>query len=284
MNVNVTGGLLVAGILAGCVIIPPFAELFFEWLYSRFRKESQECKTSLQQIAAKKYSCICLSAGESIIVRTCILLYLGFNFMAVCMLALKLNLMSALSLQAFGFLAMFVGEYSQNHLRKRSDCNRLLKEFLILQPVLFAVATGFFFATGSFTIADSVQQPRLLIAELPLLFLALIGFSYLSVKENLAAGMRKPDLREPELGCSFAVVARRLAEIYRLAFFLLLSGMLMGYGVVTATAAALILYALMVWAGPAVQHRIRRGRFELNWKHVFFAVGVNLTWLYIKYF
>ena len=284
MNVNGTGVLYFVGILAACFIIPPFAELIFEWLYDRFKKESQGCKTSLQQVAAKKYGRICLSADESMVIRVCILLYLGFNCMAVCMLALKLNLMLALSLQAFGFLAMLVGEISRSHLGKTSDCNRRMKEYLVLQPVLLAVATGFFYATGSFTIADSVQQPRLLIAELPLMILALIGFSYLSVRETPTSSKREPELREPALSCSFTVVARRLAEIYRLAFFLLLSGMLIGYGVVSATVAAVIFYALMVWAGPAVQRRLRRSRFELGWQHAFFAVGLNLIWLYIKYF
>ena len=284
MNVNGTGVLYFVVILAACVIIPPFAELIFEWLCGRFKKEPQGCKTSLQQVAGKKYGRICLPADESMVIRICTLLYFGFNCMAVCMLALKLNLIAALSFQSFGFLAMFVGETSRNHLGKRSDCNQLLKEFLILQPVLLAVAAGFFLATGSFVLADSVQQPRLLIVELPLLFLVLIGFTYLSIKETPTSSKREPELREPALGCSFTVVARRLAETYRLAFFLLLSGMLMGYGLVAATVAAVILYALMGWTGPAIQRRIRRGRYEFGWQHAFFAVGLNLTWLYIKYF
>ena len=283
MNVNVTGSLIFLGILAACIILPPMADLFFEWLNARYGKNAQGYQLSLRQTAVKKYSGIWLSVDEPITLRICMLLYLGFSAMALCVLTMQLNMLFALSLQAFGFLSMFVGELSLSRLQQEEVSKRLMKDFLTFQPVLLAAAIGFFFVTGSFSIADSLQQPKLLIAEMPLLFLVLVCFSYSSAKDNFAAGQRKSDVMETGSCCGFAAAARQLAEVYRLAFFLLLAGLLVGCGRATAALVTVALYALMVWEGPVIQRWIRRSRFELSWTHAFFAAGLNLTWLYIKY-
>ena len=283
MTVNVAGGLLRVAVLAVCILLPPVTEIIVEWMQSRRGKAAIRERVSLRHVVDE----VCRRLREPvlapIVARICVFLCFTFNLMALYMLALQMNLLPALFLQSFSALALLVGETSMNPLAQQKIASRRLRDFLIQQPILLAVAVGFFFATGSFTVSDSAMQPKILLAEAPLLFFAVLGIAYFTAKDNSSILLLQPESTEANSLGGIIAAAKSLAEVYRLSFLLLLAGLLVGYGPGYAAVAAIALYALIIRFGPVLQSLLRRNRVELNWTYVFFAVGLNLTWLYIKY-
>ena len=284
MTVNIAGGFFRAAIVAACILLPPLSGIFAEWLYCRCGKVASKDRFSLKQT----FSEINRRLKEPVVVpaayRICVFFQLTFNLIGLCMLALKQNLLPALFFQAFGVLAIIAGEISVNRLSQGKATERMLKDFLVCQPVLLAAAAGYFLATGSFTIAETVQQQRILAAELPLLLVAVLGIAYFAGKDSLTVFLRQPENNVFVSFGGIVAAANILAEIYRKAFLLLLSGLLVGYGPAGAVVWAFVFYASLGWAVPALLRWLRRNRVEVHWIHVFFAVGLNLSWLYIKYF
>ena len=103
-----------------------------------------------------------------------VLLSMAFHLMALVMLGLQKNLSPVLFLQAFGVVVLIMGGMPRPVPYYGLSANHALKSFLIGQSLVFLVAAGVFFATGSFDVSAVNEYPRLLVFDLPLLCMALL--------------------------------------------------------------------------------------------------------------
>ena len=172
MNAGITGVLFAAAIVAGCVFIPPAAGILVEWSHDRYGKAAGANSISLRQSAADYCRNLFSPDVEPAVPLTGAFLCLVFNLLAICLLALQQNLLPVVFLQGFGVLSRFVGEMSGNRITQKRVMDQMMKDFFSYQPVLLAVTVGFFYSTGSFTIADSLLRPKFLVMELPFIFIA----------------------------------------------------------------------------------------------------------------
>ena len=280
MNAFVAGGFLWVAVLAACILLPPLTVLFTGRLYE---KTGNRDFVFLRQAVRDFRLLRRESINGSAIALSCNFFYLVFSLTALCISALQMNLLPAVFLQLFGVLAMLAGEIFENRLPQQKIATRVMNEYLVFQPVLIAAAVGFSFATGSFLISDSTQHPRFLLAELPILFCAVLGIAYLAGKENQDALIQQAELCSPVVGDRMNAAVKAMATVYRDGYLLLLAGLLVGYGLAAAAVMAVGLYVFLIWGGPLVLRLLRRKRLEIHWTHWYFAVGLNLIWLYIKY-
>jgi len=201
-----------------------------------------------------------------------VLLSMAFHLMALVMLGLQKNLSPVLFLQAFGVLVLIMGGMSRPVPYYGLSANHALKAFLISQPLVFLVAAGVFFATGSFDVSAVNEYPRLLVFDLPLLCMALL----LVEKET------RSDENESAAN-GRALLAVKLANCYRAGTFLLLAGFFFAHSLAGAVWAAIILNILLAVSSRISLRKARELKAAWGWGYVFFACGVNLTWIYIKY-
>lgn len=201
-----------------------------------------------------------------------VLLSMTFHLMALVMLGVKNNLPPVLFMQAFGMVVLIIGGMPRPVPYYGLSANHALKAFLISQPLVFLVAAGVFFATGSFDVSAVNEYPRLLVFDLPLLCMALL----LVEKET-----RSDENESAANGRALLVV--KLAHCYRAGTFLLLAGFFFSHSLAGAVWAAIILNVLMAVSSRISLRKARALKAAWGWGYVFFACGVNLTWIYIKY-
>jgi ech hydrogenase subunit B len=201
-----------------------------------------------------------------------ILLQLAFSLLALALIVLQRNLLSALLLQSFsGLMAIAangVRPVGEDSLRRTNPW----KLFLTYQPVVLLAAAGCSLAAGGFGIDAMLGLSRQLIVELPLLWLSLLYVAYVS-------SLQEPDkaLRGPLLA------VERLAGCFRQAILLVFAGVMASDSLIMAGLVAVLLgYGLV--AAEDLRGRLHwRLMAAWSWEFVYFACAINLSWLYIKY-
>ena len=201
-----------------------------------------------------------------------ILLQLAFSLLALALIVLQRNLLSALLLQSFsGLMAIAangVRPVGEDSLRRTNP----LKLFLTYQPLVLMAAAGCGLAAGGFGIDAMLGLPRPLIVELPLLWLSLLYVAYIS-------SLQEPDkaLRGPLLAVD------RLAGCFRIASLLMFAGVVASDSLIMAGLVAVLLGYGLVVAEDLRSKLHWRLMAAWGWEFVYFACAINLSWLYIKY-
>ena len=263
-----------------CAFLAPGVGLFFQWMHAR-RGSADSDAISLGQAFGQTFRLIKSGGVESGTAKICAAVNLLFTLLALCMVTLQMNLLAAIFLHSFASLAPIAEAVAEKDFTHKKNVRDVVREFLLYQILLYAAAIGFFLATGSFTISQSGRQPGILLAETPFLTLALLCIAYTSLTRNFAGA--SSDVFPAGFSGGGASLATILAEVYRIGFFLVLAGLLLGGRGLNAVVAAAGIYAAMSWAGPGAVRLLRRYRVELRWEYVLFAAGINLIWLYLKY-
>ena len=278
MNWEMPGIWLVTSI--ACILLPPGIGLFFRWLHAR--RGSADCDALPWRQALKEISqALKTGINDSGTEKICAAINLLFTLFALDMLALQMDLLPALFLQSFACMAALVAVLAKNDRTQMKLVDYTVKDFLLYQMLLFAAAVGFYLATGSFTISQSMRQPGILLVELPFLTGALLCAAYVFLIRKFAGAA--DGIFPAGFSGGSAASLTFLAEVYRMGFFLLFAALLMGSKGMAAAVAAAGIYAAMSWSGSGAMRLLRRYRVERRWEYVLFAAGINLIWLYIKY-
>ncbi|HWR29065.1 MAG TPA: hypothetical protein VN631_04455 [Negativicutes bacterium] len=204
-----------------------------------------------------------------------VFLSMAFFLMALVLLGLQKNLPPILFLQAFGVLALIMGGMARPVPYFGLSVNHGLKAFLTQQPILLLVTIGIFFATGSFNFSAIKEYPRLLVIDLPLLCAALLIVEYANRSALNAGAASDPSL---------AVL--KLANCYRAGTLLLLAGFFFAHSLAGAALAAIVLHVLLILISRAATYenwRMKMQKLQWEWGYVYFGCGLNLIWIYIKY-
>ena len=135
----------------------------------------------------------------------------------------------------------------------------------------WTIAAGVFFASGGFSLQPAPEISRVLGVNLPLLWLVLLLIE--------AAGPRAVDANAPEGDAVDALI--QLSQCYRSAMLLLLAGFFWTYDTVGAVLAAVLLQGILAivpklplpWREP----------LSGSWGLAYFAAGLNVCWLYLKF-
>ena len=198
-------------------------------------------------------------------------LSLAFHGAALGMLVWQKSLPPVLFLQAAGLLTMVLAGSSRSVPYVGPSLSHALRSFLTIQPLLFLIAVGVFFASGSFFLLPAPEINRGLGVNLPLLWLVLLLIE--------AAGPRAVTTNAPEGDAVDALI--QLSQCYRSATLLLLAGFFWTHGVVGAIMAAILLQGIL-----AIVPKLRlpwRKPVAGSWGLAYFAAGLNVCWLYIKF-
>ena len=198
-------------------------------------------------------------------------LSLTFHVAALGMLVWRKSLPPVLFFQATGLLTMVLAGSFRCVPFVGPSLNHALRSFLSTQPLLFLIAAGVFFASGSFSLMATTEISRVLGVNLPLLWLVLLGIEF--------AGPRAVIANAPEGDAVDALI--QLSQCYRSATLLLLAGFFWTHGLVAAIVAAVLLQGILVivpklrlpWRTPVAG----------SWGLAYFAAGLNVLWLYLKF-
>ena len=198
-------------------------------------------------------------------------LSLAFHLAALGVLVWQKSLPPVLFLQAAGLLTMVLAGSSRLVPYVGPSLNHALRSFLTSQPLLFLIAAGVFFASGGFSLQPAPEISRVLGVNLPLLWLVLLLIE--------AAGPRAVDANAPEGDAVDALI--QLSQCYRSAMLLLLAGFFWTYDTVGAVLAAVVLQGILAivpklplpWREP----------LSGSWGLAYFAAGLNVCWLYLKF-
>ena len=198
-------------------------------------------------------------------------LSLAFHGLALGLLVWRKNLPPVLFLQAAGLLTMVLAGSGRSVPFVGPSLNHALRSSLTIQPLLFLIAAGVFFASGSFSLMPVSEFSWVLGINLPLLWLVLLRIE--------AAGPRAVAAKAPEGDMVDALI--QLSQCYRSATLLLLAGLFWAQGMVGAVAAAVLLHGILVIA-PKLRLPWRTQLAD-SWGLAYFAAGLNICWLYIKF-
>ena len=199
------------------------------------------------------------------------LLSLTLQVAAMCLLGLQRSLPSVLLFQAAGAWSLLLAAAIRQEAAGTPDISRTIRSLLIQQPLLFLMAAGLFFATGSFSLKNLSETPRLLGIDLPLQWLVLLGVAQVS-RDNAPAS-------SSPAGPVAAVM--RLSQCYASGCLLLLAGFFWTRSVAGAIVAAVVLqvaFSLLRFVRTPWLSKLAN-----YWGYAFFASGLNLLWVYIKY-
>ena len=274
MNATLLELLPSIGIFAACLLLPPLIGGLTEGLLYRFHaKGAGRTVPSLlapfQELAVNLRLPLTAVPNEQIL---CILMAMAFHLLAIVMLGLQRELPPILLLQAFGVLALIMAGMSRTVPYSHLTINHALRAFLTTQPLLMLVAAGIYFATGNFNLGGVKEYPRLLVADLPFLFIVLIlveQASHSAANEGAASDSM------------LAFV--KLTNCYRSGTLLLLAGFFFAHSLSVATLAAIVLHATLRVAPHALPRAAEWVKAEWSWGFLYFACGLNLLWIYIKY-
>ncbi len=274
MNATLLELLPSIGIFAACLLLPPLIGGLTEGVLYRFHaKGAGRTVPSLlapfQEVAVNLRLPLTAVPNEQIL---CILMAMVFHLLAIVMMGLQRELPSILLLQAFGVLALIMAGMSRTVPYSHLTINHALRAFLTAQPLLMLVAAGIYFATGNFNLGGVKDYPRLLVVDLPFLFMVLI-----LVELAAPSAVNEVSASDPML----AFV--KLANCYRSGTMLLLAGCFFAHSLLMAALAAIILHALLRVTPHALPRAAGWVKAEWSWGFLYFACGVNLLWIYIKY-
>jgi formate hydrogenlyase subunit 4 len=192
-------------------------------------------------------------------------LFLAFSALALVMLSLKKDLLLIVFMYVFAACAQIIGALTARSTGIRFGARKDLAALVGFEPVMIAAAIGIYFVTGSFKVAEVFQLPKMLIVDLPLIFIAYVAV--LSVK------LRKPAASFEFCGSALAVA--ELARWVETVFLLGFAGMFFATNVPLA-----VLVALIVYLASCVTWQLTQ---QWNWRHILFLCLVNLAWLFIKF-
>ena len=198
-------------------------------------------------------------------------LSLAFHGAALGLLVWQKSLPTVLFLQAAGLLTMVLAGSFRSVPFVGPSLNHALRSFLTIQPLLFLIAAGVFFSSGSFSLMPAPEFSRVLVVNLPLLWVVLLWIEL--------TGPRAVTANAPEGDMVDALI--QLSQCYRSATLLLLAGFFWMHGVVGAIMAAVLLQGIL-----AVVPKLRlpwRTPVAGSWGLAYFAAGLNVCWLYIKF-
>jgi len=259
------------GIITLCLIVPPLIGGLVAGAGRIFdaKKQGMDAPSLLQPFQDFDALWRNEAAGDSL---SYVFMSMAFQVMALVLLGLQKNLSPVLFLQAFGVLALIMGGMARPVPYFSLSVNHGLKAFLTHQPILLLVAVGIFFATGSFNFSAIKEYPRLMVIDFPLLCAALLIVEYANRNAINAGAASDPSL---------AVL--KLANCYRAGTLLLLAGFFFAHSLAGAALAAIVLHVLLVLIPRAAAYETWRRKTQWSWGYVYFGCGLNLIWIYIKY-
>lgn len=256
----VLGGPVVGGLIAGVVTIvaakktkqqaPPLLKPFTDYFFL------------LRQIP--------LQTGVAGEVEA--FLQLAFSLLTVAMFGLQMNLLLIFFFQAFALMTVLVMSMNCPVDAYQPGINQKMKPFLLWQPVLLGTAAGIGLLTGGFSVADIFAHPRLLIWELPFLWVALLAVFVANDRLIWLAGLS---------GLQLAVL--KLAACFRQITLLLLAGAFLTNTLLGAVVASLLIYVAACFANQFRLNSEWSVKAERSYGLIWVACVANLSWLYIKY-
>ncbi len=101
--------------------------------------------------------------------------YLAFTITALCLMALRQDLLIIIFVLAFGGVSLIMGAFSVKSPYSNFGAQREILQMVAYEPILMLAAVAIYLKTGSFMVSDifsKLQQP--LLFSLPLIFVALL--------------------------------------------------------------------------------------------------------------
>jgi ech hydrogenase subunit B len=200
-----------------------------------------------------------------------------------------MDLLLILFMLAFAVCAIILGAMGVNSPYSKLGAQRELVALLTYEPILIAIVIGIFFVTGSFKVADVLQHPKMLILDLPLLFIA---FTYvLTVKlkkspfdfstshhahQELVKG-----LTTEFSGPTLAII--ELTHWYETVFLLMFIGLFFANNIPLAILVALLCYFAEIVVDNIAARMTWQIMLRWGWTYGIFLCIVNLAWVYLKY-
>lgn len=259
--------------IVACLLAPPFIGGLVSGVARRYDAiKGGRIAPSLLQPFQEVYVALRKKPGTgSYEVYSALVLSMTLQLAALGMLGLLKNLLPVLFLQAAGLLAMIMAGMFRPVPFIGLSGNHALKAFLTREPILFLVAAGVFFATGSFSLAAVAEYPRLLAIDLPLLCVVLLF-------------IEQESRREPnDVKTESELVFMKLANCYRCGTLLLFAGFFFAHSLIGAVIAAILLHIVLVGLSYVPVHISSSQKAKWGWGYVYFATALNLSWIYIKY-
>lgn len=100
--------------------------------------------------------------------------YLLFTITALCLLALRQDLLIIIFVLAFGGVSLIMGAFSVKSPYSNIGAQREILQMVAYEPVLMLAAVAIYLQTGSFMVSDIFKLQQPLLFSLPLVFVALL--------------------------------------------------------------------------------------------------------------
>jgi ech hydrogenase subunit B len=269
---------LLSGIIAACVLAPLLVVGTAEAVIHHFNAKKQGNPViSLLHIFKKRVANFRSAQNADSTWQTlqilCGLVSVVFQLTALVMLGLQRDLVPIFFLYSFAVLIGIVGRRLRISPVQGLDGNDELQKFVVMQSLLLLIVIGIFFATGSFKASAIKEYPRLLVVDLPLLCLALVivAQTYWRRTHDISTIDHR------------ALMLMNLADCYRNTTLLLLIGFFFSHSLSSAAIIALLVYLLPRFSVQLYSLLPERLLANWSWGYVFFGCGLNIAWIYIKF-
>lgn len=100
--------------------------------------------------------------------------YLLFTVTALCLLALRQDLLITIFVLAFGAVSLIMGAFAVKSPYANFGAQREILQMVAYEPILMLAAVAIYLQTGSFMVADIFKLEQPLLFSLPLVFVALL--------------------------------------------------------------------------------------------------------------
>ncbi len=100
--------------------------------------------------------------------------YLLFTITALCLLALRQDLLITIFVLAFGGVSLIMGAFSVKSPYSNFGAQREILQMVAYEPILMLAAVAIYIQSGSFMVSDIFKLGYPLLATLPLIFVALL--------------------------------------------------------------------------------------------------------------
>ncbi|MGE5619300.1 MAG: respiratory chain complex I subunit 1 family protein [Sphingomonadaceae bacterium] len=100
--------------------------------------------------------------------------YLLFTITALCLLALRQDLLIIIFVLAFGGVSLIMGAFSVKSPYSNFGAQREILQMVAYEPILMLAAVAIYLQTGSFMVSDIFRLQQPLLFSLPLVFVALL--------------------------------------------------------------------------------------------------------------
>ena len=201
------------------------------------------------------------------------MLCLIFNALSLVLLLLKKDLLLAVftllggtCFLIFGSVAVGLTEISIGERKELLAC-------FIAETVLISTALGFYLVVGSFSLSEAMNQTKMLIIDLPLLFAVLIAF--------LAVKLQIRSVETAFSGPALAVIM--LADWVRTVSLLVFVGLFFLPNLPLAVLIAVLIYLSIAGFCCEANQNLWNKLIRWNLSIGIFLCLINLAWLYIKF-